>query len=352
MGTQDEYITTVAAVGDAGLVVGTSAGSLVLFSHSSGHDLHLVAQGKSWYADDDGRRPLESRLKEICVRGGVIVTMAWRGMGAAVWNAKTLENVAVLAHDQEVRCADICDRFIATACHVSLGDDSIRVFSNGEGYPLVHCLDAGMVGLMVFVTNDLLMSETYAGVVSFTRVSTGRPVARVDVGFDEISSLALIPNGKFACGGPDGDAAIFSLPAHVADDVKKHAASLRGASAGRTLAIDGADNGRALPPAKKQRVEETDEGSSFKLKELQAAASSPQALVELNIKDLSRVVSAVMFNFQEDWRPQLPALASSLEALFGKLSIDGGAIVEFPCSESCELLKMIMDGLKKDEVYG
>lgn len=338
-----EWVSAIEAFGDDRFAVGTDEGRIFFFSHSGGRDLcvrsdNLMAPGK---------RGRTAAIYDICSRGDVIVT-ASKDSSVAFWSASTREQLAAQSHEDPVWCAAILERYIATGSE----DGSIEVFLNGKDYPPAKVL-LGVhndgVGKLAFVTDELLMSVSMDETLAFSSISTGKVVARVDVGF-QIYSAAVIPNGQIACVGTNGAAVLLSAPAHVADVVKKYAATLCGTSAGKPWNRDGVADAPTIRPAKRQCVQNDHHvAETFKLEELKAAASDPKALMEMNIEELSRAVAGAMIGFEDDSRQHLPILWKCLKKLFGKLCVNGKAIVEFP--SSAELLGLIIDGLKKDDAY-
>lgn len=355
----DANLSAMAAIGDAGLVVGTAAGALIFFSHNGGRDLCEVGRGKPHRTEDSDEGEY---VDDVAVFGDVVVSVTDESE-VTVWSARTKEQLTSRRRHQssgssgssgfdELLTVAICENFVATGnLDVPMHGRSVRVYKNGGDYPLVKTLSGiheDTISYVVFVTEDLLMSASADQTVAFTSISTGKTIARVAVGF-AIASAAILSNGQLAASGQGGNAVLFSPPDEVAGFVKVHAASLCWAGAGKAVAIDGADIDPALPSTNSQIVEKIDDGSSFKMEELKAAAASgSKSVIEMYIEELSRLLSAVMFNFQEEWRPHMPVLAKCLKKLFATLSIDGGVIVKFPYSE---LLDIVMEGLKKDAAF-
>lgn len=332
------YVWAMAALGPAAFVVGTGAGTLIFFSHEGGRSLCEVAR----------REPLRAgAIYDIVVDGDVIVAVSSEKV-VAVWSASKYERVAVYELGVRVWCAAVGERSIA----LGLADGSILVGSilrMNALHTVIERVHKGAVVGLAFAHGDFLLSVSFdktAAITSLSEFSPAKVVARVDIGFATIST-EIMPNGRIACVGSGGIAGMFS-PYSVAEEFQTLAKSLPRAGAGKPSASGAAAIVPALPPAKKQRVQKSIDGSSFQLKELKAAASNAKRVVTMNNEELSRVLAAVMFGFREESRSHLAALATALETAFGNLHIYSDAIVEFPVSV---LVDLIMRALKKSGAY-
>lgn len=97
---------SIASMGAGKFVVGTDDGGLVFFSHCDGQDIIEVARGIN------GRHLM--RIVSIAACDNVVVTGSI-DRTAAVWNAITLERVAVLNQPgYGLCCVSVCERFVAT----------------------------------------------------------------------------------------------------------------------------------------------------------------------------------------------------------------------------------------------
>lgn len=340
VGTDSDFVTAMAAVSDEKFVAGTSTGALIFLSHTNGRNLREFARGKSMHFD---------WINDLAVRGQIVVT-ASADKTAAVWSARTQEKLGVLCgHVGIVSCAAASDNFIATGG----ADETIRVYENGETYPLFRVLEgvhSNWVWQAAFVREDLLMSSSADGTVAFTSLYDGKPVARVDAGMPMMSVALTSPYGRPARVGMNCEAAILPPSAFRSADFKKKL------SAAKIPGLSIAGNGSANQPRKKQRLAIGDgesflqrlEESYFDLSELKVEASDPERVQELNNEDLSKTTAAVMINFEEAYRSRLPALAGCLATVFENLCIGGDLFVGLP---ETTLYDMIVDGLKRDDVY-
>lgn len=208
-------VTAIAEVGDGRFVVGTSQGALSFVSHRGGRGLVEEAAGvgkhKHW-------------VNDIAARGGTIVTASCDET-AAVWSTATRERLAVFRdYKGGVLCAAISERLIATGSK----DKAIRLHENASGYALVRVI-AGFhrdwVWRVVLLDEDTILSASIDQTLSFGRISTGEPLARVNLGF-AVLSAAVTHDGRIACVGDDGGAVLFAPPATVSATVQKYAKSL------------------------------------------------------------------------------------------------------------------------------
>lgn len=184
-----------------------------------------------------------------------------------------------------------------------------------------------MIRQIVFATSDVLLTTSDDDTMAFTRISTGQVLVRLDVDF-VIQYFEIMPNGQVVCVGWKGTALLFYPPASIADDVKKHAASIALESTGKPSEKNGS--------------------CSFNLGELKTAASDPEALVAMNLDELSSVVSAAMVDFRLDSSQLLSILSKCLGVVFSNNVIYGDMIIDYP---HADWAKMITGELSKSDDY-
>lgn len=123
-----------------------------------------------------------------------------------------------------VLCAAISEKLIVTGST----DKAIRLRENASEYALVRVI-AGLhrdwVWRVVLLDEDTVLSASRDKTLSFCRISTGEPLARVHLGFPVLST-AVTRDGGIVCVGDGGSAMMFAPPATVSATVKNYAKSL------------------------------------------------------------------------------------------------------------------------------
>lgn len=118
---------TIAAVGDAGFVVGTGSGALIFFSHSGGRNLREVGRVNS---------PRNGCISDISVFSDAVVAVSG-DMTVGVWSARKREQLALLRHEKNVSAVAVCERFIVSVTT----DATIRVYANRDRCTLQKVLE-------------------------------------------------------------------------------------------------------------------------------------------------------------------------------------------------------------------
>lgn len=242
-------VTGIAAVGETLFVVGMQSGAVCFLEHRRGARLRKVATGSSV--------PGES-VTDVAAAGRKVVTVSGK-VKTVVWCAESYERLAVLhGHNDTITSVAICDRFIAT----SSADATIRVYSNCAPYPLVLFFEKNAAAAVTHVAffGDLLLTASEDKTAFFFSLVSGKMLAHVLINF-VVYDTTVLADGRIACVGKGGKAAVIAPPGEVADDVTKFAATVfhsppavSGAEAPATPIRDGArdsrlaDVGAVTPP--------------------------------------------------------------------------------------------------------
>ncbi len=129
----DYFYLTMCRISDTKFLVGGAQGHLFCFEHERGYNLRKTR--RIWKAHSDV-------ISTISCNNGIIVTTSgdWT---ARLWDAETKKRLAVLYHDDEVLSGAISNHYIVTCSRYgqsSWENSELRIYRNGEGYPLVRIL--------------------------------------------------------------------------------------------------------------------------------------------------------------------------------------------------------------------
>lgn len=366
----NDYVTAVVPVGNGSFVVGTAIGALIGYTHHDGRNLVQVDRDVSSHFEG---------INDLDVRGETLVSVG-DAKTAVVWSSdKRLKLADLSGHSSDVLCCAVGKKLIATG---SMDGETVRLYLNDlkKGYSLVRVIESlheGFISSVFFVhtsgSSDLLVSTSDDQTMAFSHLplhGKPEPVVRVKVG-NVIYSTAVTPEGKMVCVGPVGYAAMWSPPALVADEVKKHGSSLPRPCI--PLALVGVSSDADLDESEPKSAEQGDHGSevlgsassagadvlktaspsenedSLNMEELKATANSLEALKELDLESMARTVAGVMICFAEKLRPSLTVLAKSLTVVFVNQNICSDMITSYQDEEM--LFKIIAGGLKDDKAY-
>jgi hypothetical protein len=138
---------------------------------------------------------------------------------------------------------DMNDRLVFTASW----DKTVRVWNAEGGYSCIAVLDwlhKGWIDSMVLIGDGHILSASLDHTVCVTQLSSRTVVARTKLSY-KASCAAILPDGRLAVCGSDGNAALIDAPAPVADALKALGATLfpEVAAAASALAITD-----SLPP--------------------------------------------------------------------------------------------------------
>lgn len=330
------FPTPMAKVTNDQFVLGLELGFIGYISHKEGRSLNFLHRYKAVHDDC---------IVHIAVHSKVIVTVFSAKMAMA-WNAETQEKIGNLKgqgkpeNECSLKCAAIDEQIIATCSD----DLAIRLYKNESNlswFGMLQGLHAQTIRSAVFIGKNVLLSATGKGDVAFTSMRTLKTIARVQVEFD-VHSVEMFSDGCIACFGEKKGGLLFDLPVPVVKDASKKMVE-RGYKYSAVGTNDGFPGSHGF-----SQDEDSDKKSFIDLQFMKAISLKRESLTPMTNTELSQVVAAAMTGFEENSRSHLYTLFTSLMYAFGKTSISGDVLMDYPENE---LYEMIRSSLREDESY-
>lgn len=228
IGTIDQHaeVKALVVVDPETLASGVGQGTLTFIKHTGGRQLTEVARHE---------RAHSQWIVDMACQDDVIVS-ASVDRNARVWSSSTRKPLADLrGHRGPVRSATVSSQYIVTGSD----DKTLRLYANGDGYPLISVLDglhtAG-ISTVQFIGSDLVMSASWDRTLCYTTVSPSeRPIARQHTNsVGAVHDTAITVDGQIACVKSGGIASIWRVPLAVVYAAREHVITTFG-SAGEDL---------------------------------------------------------------------------------------------------------------------
>jgi WD40 repeat protein len=188
----------IAAQG-AGQFVASAANDMHFFAHGNGREVALVRSVPSGHTGD---------IMNIAACSGRFVTASWHDNRAIVWDAATLQRLAVLDdHTDDLRCIAMDERWVVSGSR----DKTVRVY-NARTFNCNRLLDytyTGWVWSIVIVDSEHVLLGSQDGSAYVSELSSGDLVDRVDLPF-RVFTTTITQDGRVAAAGGGGAIATVS----------------------------------------------------------------------------------------------------------------------------------------------
>jgi len=198
--------TSITKVSESSLVVGTSAGELILVKHANGNNLAVSKQ-----CVDEKVGP----ILDISVYNDILFVVG--ANKSQVWNFSTCQLLQTIGRNLNMAVA-ISDDLIV------LGDlDRLRVHRIRDGFKLVKTIVLPMPADDIsFLSADIIMVTMRFSGIRFISVQSGQCISCCKLHKPkDLSRATLLSDGRVCIGGSNGFCAIFKLPKETESFISK-----------------------------------------------------------------------------------------------------------------------------------
>ncbi len=221
LGVHFEIREVMCKISDDKFAAGSAEGHLCILSHDKGNNLHEMTRI---------RKAHSLAIVSVSFHADTIVTtsMDW---SARLWDLKTRRRLAVLYHDQEVHNVTISDTYIVTSSRAARylwTNGELRIYRNGEGYPLVKILRFRcQIGLPSLLDGDRILYVQRGPVDGNSRpfvrnslvildIQSERVLGQINVACRFILDYTVLVDGRVVVVGATGcRGVIATLPHHL-----------------------------------------------------------------------------------------------------------------------------------------